>query len=79
MGVHGGGPARGAGAWAPAEGADEVAATKQILGFDPAVSFPVEEAALARAREVGERARQLAMVNPRFTLLAGGGDEGGSG
>src|SRR6202020_398298 len=27
-------------------GADEVAATKEILGFDPAVNFPVEEEAL---------------------------------
>ena len=31
----------------------EVAATKEILGFDPAVNFPVEEEALNRAREVG--------------------------
>jgi transketolase len=35
----------------------EVAATKEILGFDPAVSFPVEEDALARAREVGGRSK----------------------
>jgi transketolase len=39
-------------------GADEVAATKNILGFDPSVSFPVEEAAVAHARQVGERAKQ---------------------
>ncbi len=39
-------------------GADEVAATKQILGFDPEVSFPVEEEAVTRAREVAERAKQ---------------------
>jgi transketolase len=40
-------------------GAEEVAATKEILGFDPAVSFPVEEAALAHARQVTERAKQV--------------------
>ena len=40
-------------------GADEVAATKEILGFDPAVNFPVEEEALARAREVAERGKAL--------------------
>jgi transketolase len=36
----------------------EVAATKEILGFDPAVKFPVEEDALAHAREVAERGKQ---------------------
>jgi len=36
----------------------EVAATKEILGFDPAVNFPVEEEALAHAREVAERGKQ---------------------
>jgi len=40
-------------------GADEVAATKVILGFDPAVSFPVEEEALNRAREVASRGKAL--------------------
>ncbi len=39
-------------------GADEVAATKEILGFDPAVSFPVEDRAVAHARQVAERGRQ---------------------
>jgi transketolase len=38
-------------------GEDEVAATKQILGFDPAVHFPVEDEALARAREVADRGK----------------------
>ena len=38
-------------------GADEVAATKRVLGFDPAVSFPVEDEALARAREVADRGK----------------------
>jgi transketolase len=46
------GPAHGS-----ALGADEVAATKEILGFDPAVFFPEEEEALARAREVGARGK----------------------
>jgi transketolase len=40
-------------------GAPEVAATKEILGFDPAVNFPVEEEALARAREVADRGKAL--------------------
>jgi transketolase len=39
-------------------GAAEVAATKEILGFDPGVSFPVEDEALAHAREVAERGKQ---------------------
>ncbi|MBO0832897.1 MAG: transketolase, partial [Actinobacteria bacterium] len=39
-------------------GAAEVAATKTILGFDPAVSFPAEDAVVAHARTVGERGRQ---------------------
>jgi transketolase len=37
----------------------EVAATKEILGFDPAVNFPVEEEALNRAREAGDRGKSL--------------------
>jgi transketolase len=37
----------------------EVAATKEILGFDPAVKFPVEEEALDRAREVAARGKAL--------------------
>ncbi|HVB43434.1 MAG TPA: transketolase [Streptosporangiaceae bacterium] len=38
-------------------GAAEVAATKEILGFDPAVSFPVQDEAVARAREVADRGK----------------------
>ena len=38
-------------------GADEVAATKKILSFDPDVSFPVEDEAVARAREVADRGK----------------------
>jgi transketolase len=40
-------------------GADEVAATKEILGFDPAVSFPTEDAALTHARKVMDRGKRL--------------------
>ncbi|MEO3777894.1 transketolase [Micromonospora sp. B11E3] len=42
-------------------GAEEVAATKQLLGFDPAQTFQVEEEVLGRARQVlqrGARAQQ---------------------
>jgi transketolase len=39
-------------------GADEVAATKKILGFDPAQSFAVDEKVLTHAREALERGRQ---------------------
>ena len=39
-------------------GVDEVAATKEILGFDPDVNFPVEEEAVNRAREVAGRGKQ---------------------
>ncbi|HEX4832960.1 MAG TPA: transketolase, partial [Trebonia sp.] len=40
-------------------GADEVAATKEILHFDPAVSFPEEEDLVAHARGVLERGKSL--------------------
>jgi len=39
-------------------GAAEVAATKEILGFDPDVAFPAEDEAVARAREVADRAKR---------------------
>jgi len=39
-------------------GADEVAATKKVLGFDPAVSFPVESELVEHARKVGDRGKQ---------------------
>jgi transketolase len=38
-------------------GAEEVAATKKILGFDPDRSFDVDDRVLAHAREVVERGR----------------------
>jgi len=40
-------------------GEEEVAATKKILGFDPAVNFPVEEEAVSRARQVADRGKAL--------------------
>lgn len=39
-------------------GADEVAATKQILGFDPNETFAVEPAVIAHTRELAGRAAQ---------------------
>jgi transketolase len=38
-------------------GADEVAATKKLLGFDPSKTFDVEPEVLAHAREVVDRGR----------------------
>jgi transketolase len=40
-------------------GAAEVAATKEVLGFDPAISFPAEEAAVSHARKVIDRGKRL--------------------
>jgi transketolase len=39
-------------------GADEVAKTKKVLGFDPEVSFPTADDLVAHARKVGERGKQ---------------------
>ncbi|HEY8534766.1 MAG TPA: transketolase [Micromonospora sp.] len=39
-------------------GAEEVAATKKLLGFDPGQSFAVDEKVLAHAREVLDRGRR---------------------
>jgi transketolase len=53
-------------------GAKEVAATKEILGFDPAVSFPTEDEAVARARQVGERGKLArARWDEQFELWSG--------
>jgi transketolase len=50
--------ARGTGkAHGSALGADEVAATKELLGFDPEKSFEVDKDVLARAREVKARGK----------------------
>jgi transketolase len=40
-------------------GADEVAATKRILGFDPDVRFPAGDELVAHARKVADRGKQL--------------------
>ncbi len=39
-------------------GADEVAATKKVLGFDPAVSFPAAADLVEHARKVADRGKQ---------------------
>lgn len=39
-------------------GADEIAATKELLGFDPAVSFAVEPEVIAHTRRLVERGAQ---------------------
>jgi transketolase len=63
-------------------GADEVAATKRILGFDPAVAFPAEDEAVSHARQVGDRGKKAhaawqdsfavwAAANPRGRALLG--------
>jgi transketolase len=39
-------------------GAEEVAKTKKVLGFDPEVSFPAAGDLVAHARKVGERGKQ---------------------
>jgi transketolase len=58
-------------------GADEVAATKKILGFDPAVSFPVEDEAVSHARLAGERGKQAhARWNEQFEAWAAANPEG---
>jgi len=40
-------------------GADEVAATKQVLGLDPARDFQIPDGVLAHARQVADRGAQL--------------------
>jgi transketolase len=40
-------------------GADEVAATKKVLGFDPETSFGITDEVLGHARQVIERGKQL--------------------
>ena len=48
-------------------GADEVAATKKILGFDPEQSFQVDAEVLAHARQAVDRGRaEHAAWQPRF-------------
>ena len=48
-------------------GAEEVAATKTLLGFDPEQDFPVEDNVVAHAREVVDRGRDAhAAWQPRY-------------
>jgi transketolase len=57
-------------------GEKEVAATKRVLGFDPDVTFPAEEAAVAHAREVAERGKALrAAWDERFAAWAAANPE----
>ena len=54
-------------------GADEVAATKKLLGFDLAQSFTVEEPVLRHAREVTDRGRAAhASWQPRYQAWRSG-------
>ncbi|MCU1688809.1 MAG: tkt, partial [Jatrophihabitantaceae bacterium] len=54
-------------------GADEIAATKEILGFDPKQTFQVDDDVLAHAREVIDRGRAAhAEWQPRFDDWAAG-------
>ncbi|HTW19695.1 MAG TPA: transketolase [Mycobacteriales bacterium] len=57
-------------------GADEVARTKEILGFDPAVSFYCPDNVLAHTREVVDRGREAhAEWQKRFDAWAAGNPE----
>jgi transketolase len=57
-------------------GEAEVAATKEILHFDPAVNFPAEDEAVAHAREVAERGKRAhAEWDETFAAWAGANSE----
>jgi transketolase len=57
-------------------GADEVAATKELLGFDPNVDFAVAADVLAHAREVRDRGReQRTSWQPSFDAWAAANPE----
>jgi transketolase len=58
-------------------GAPEVAATKQILGFDPAVAFPAEDEAVDHARAVADRGKRAkADWEERFAAWSRGNPAG---
>ncbi len=58
-------------------GADEVAATKQLLGFDPAQSFAVEDEVIAHARKVIDRGQAAhAKWQQRYDAWKGDHPEG---
>jgi transketolase len=57
-------------------GEAEVAATKEILRFDPAVKFPVEDDAVSHARQVADRGKLLhAEWEERFAAWAAANPE----
>jgi transketolase len=57
-------------------GEPEVRATKEILGFDPEVTFPAEEDAVSHARQVAERGKKLhAEWEESFTAWAAANPE----
>ncbi len=57
-------------------GADEVAATKKILGFDPETTFEVSDEVLTHSREVGDRGKTLrAAWNEQFDAWAAANPE----
>ena len=58
-------------------GAQEVAATKRILGFDPAVTFPAEDEAVSHARQAGDRGKRAhAAWQDSFTAWGAGNPKG---
>jgi transketolase len=57
-------------------GEAEVAATKEVLRFDPAVKFPVEDDAVSHARQVADRGKRLhAEWEERFAAWAAANPE----
>jgi len=59
-------------------GADEVAATKKLLGFGPGQSFAVEEPVLQHAREVAGRPRRTCrLAGPLRSVAPGESGPGG--
>ncbi|WP_007025787.1 transketolase [Saccharomonospora iraqiensis] len=57
-------------------GADEVAAVKETLGFDPATSFAIDDDVLAHTRRVGDRAAaERARWQERFDTWAAANPE----
>ncbi len=57
-------------------GAEEVAAVKEALGFDPATSFPIDDDVLAHTRRVGDRAAaERARWQERFDAWAAANPE----
>ena len=57
-------------------GEDEVAKTKRVLGFDPEVTFPAEEEAVAHARDGGRAGQEAARRVGRGLRRVGRGQSG---